>query len=70
VEHVRDDPPLGALAAPCERMPMLEQRAQVGDQWESTACHVLRRAGPEPHEAAGEIHVRPPQREHLGSASR
>ena len=34
VEDVGDDAPLGPLAPPRDRLPALEEDAQLGDQWE------------------------------------
>jgi len=65
---MRDDPPLVLLAPARDCLPTLQQRAQLGDQREGAASAVLRRAGLQPHEAAGEVHLRPAEREDLGAA--
>jgi len=37
-----DDAPLGPLAPPCDRLPALEEGAQLGDQREGASLVVLR----------------------------
>jgi hypothetical protein len=67
VEHVGDDAGLGALAAPRQRLPALEEGAELGDEREGAPLVVLRRAWLQTHEASREVHLRPHERQHLGA---
>ena len=70
MEHVGDDASLRALAAVRDDLSTLDDRTQLWNQRECPAFRVLGRPRFEPHEAALQVHLLPPQRQNLGPASR